>query len=73
MGSPVEIAAMNLVFYILEVGTTSINHLRMWSTQKELPSCDVSGDELLDAVVQLAVESYGELLLPTLEYWSSRG
>ena len=68
---PAEIAAKSLVFYRPEWAATSINHLRQFATQTHPPSLASSGsDRLLDALTGLAVESYGEMLLPSYP-WDS--
>ncbi|MET8048767.1 hypothetical protein ABZU75_14310 [Streptosporangium sp. NPDC005286] len=67
---PANLAASTLAFYVPAWGTTSINHFRKYAAQSELPSRSSSGDPLLDAIVDLAVESYGELLLPYHDVWS---
>jgi hypothetical protein len=65
---PIGLAAGDLVFYRPEWNTTSINYFRQYIAQAPLPGHMHSDDGLLDALMDLAIEGYGEMLLPSYPY-----
>lgn len=67
-GIPIGLVAKSLVFYRAEWGTTSINHFRQHAAQAQPTSYARSGDQLLDSLIDLAIEGYGEMLLPTYPF-----
>ncbi|WP_125809897.1 HEPN domain-containing protein [Actinoplanes sp. ATCC 53533] len=58
-----ELVSLRLAFYVPEWNTTFVEGLRQRAGGQPLEN-ETSGDELQDAIVDLASLSYGELLLP---------
>jgi hypothetical protein len=62
---PIELISRSLVVYRPEWGTTFINYLRNQTAQGEFSRPADYADRLLNSLVDLAIEGYGELLLPS--------
>jgi hypothetical protein len=60
---PMRYNLIALSQYNEAVGATLFNHLRSLTSGEEAPTFPRSGDSLLDALTDFAVELYGELLL----------
>jgi hypothetical protein len=60
---PMRYNLIALSQYNEAVGATLFNHLRSLTSAEEAPTFPRSGDRLLDALTDFAVELYGELLL----------